>query len=106
MLGLTDKWLSKMGFHPRNGAADGYPYDLDGSLRHVRLKTGVDKWPIHFGGDFAKLGAVSGILPLMDNEVLSTAYGKVPYGPIMSQYPDNLQWQMLIPGLNKLQPQY
>lgn len=106
MLGLTDKWLAKMGFHPRNGASDGYPFDLDGSLRFVRLRTGIDIYPQHPRDDFVKLGMVSGFLPEMDNAILSMAFGQVPYGPIMSQIPDNLQWQITIPGLNKYQPQY
>lgn len=106
MLGLTDRWLSKMGFHPRNGASDGYPYDLDGSLRFVRPRMGIDRYPTHSNIDnFAQLGMVSGFLPFMDSIIYAQAYGKVPYGPVMSQYPDNLQWQITIPGLNKYQPQ-
>lgn len=107
MLGLTDKWLAKMGFHPRSGASDGYPFDLDGSLRYVRPRTGIDLYPTHSNIDnFAKIGFVSGFLPLMDAAVRSMAFGAVPYGPIMSQLPENLQWQIEIPGLNKYQPQY
>jgi hypothetical protein len=106
MLGLTDKWLAKAGFHPRNGCSDGYPFDLDASLRYVRPRTGIDLYPTHSNVDnFAKLGAVSGFLPEMDNLILGMAFGAIPYGPIMSQWPENLQWQMMIPGLNKYQPQ-
>ena len=106
MLGLTDKWLAKMGFHPRNGAADGYPFDLDGSLRFVRPKTGIDKWPTHSNIDnFAKLGLVSGFLPQLNGLVWAQAYGAIPFGPIMSAFPENLQWQITIPALNKYQPQ-
>ena len=107
MLGLTDKWLAKMGFHPRSGASDGYPFDLDGSLRFVRPRTGTEIYPTHSNYDnYAQLGQVSGLLPVMDNLILAMAFGRIPFGPIMSDLPENLQWQVMVPGLNKYQPQY
>lgn len=103
---LTDKFLSLMGFHPRNGAADGYPFDLDASLRFVRFKTGIDSFPSHNNaGSFAKLGCVSGILNQFDVRIWGQGYGKNPSGPIVSALPQNLQWQVTVPGLNKQMPQ-
>lgn len=96
-----------MEFHPRNGASDGYLFDLDGSERHVRPRTGVDKFPEQENfGAFAQLGSMNALLPLYNMFVWAQAFGKVASGPIASAWPDNLQWQITIPGLNKNQPQY
>lgn len=101
-LNVLQKMVANMGFRPRNGAADGYPYDLDGSLRYVRLATGIDIFPTHSNADnFAKLGQVSGIMPQQDMLVWGQMYAPIPYGPIMNPMPENLQWQIIIPGLNK-----
>lgn len=98
---------ANMSFRPRNGASDGYLYDLDASERHVRPLTGIDKWPSHNNaGSFAKLGCINPILPLVGGFAFGQAYAKIPFGPIMSTFPDNLQWQITIPGLNKYLPQY
>ena len=106
-MSLTAAFLSKMGFKPRNGAADAYPFDLDGSMRFVRPKTGIDFYPSHINADsFAKLGLVSGFLPQQDIRVWSQGFGKMPSGPIVSALPENLQWQITVPGLNKQLPQY
>lgn len=103
---FTEKFLSLMGFMPRNGAADGYPFDLDGSLRTVRPKTGKDYWPTHSNADnFQQLGAVSGFMPLQDAMVFAMGYGKMPSGPIVSALPENLAWQITVPGLTKMLPQ-
>lgn len=104
--GFTDNFLAKMGFIPRNGAADGYPFDLDASTRHVRLATGNDYWPTHSNKDnFAKLGLVNGNLRQFDSRVWAQGWGAAPMGPIVSNLPENLQWQMMIPGLTKQLPQ-
>lgn len=104
-MGFTDKFLSKMGFHPRNGAADGYPFDFDGSLRHVRPRTGIDYYPSHSNRDnFAKLGLVSGFMPLMDAFKYSTMVAPIGYGPSLNPAPANLQWQIIVPGLDKQMP--
>lgn len=106
-MAFTDKMLSMMGFHPRNGASDGYPFDLDASLRYVRPKTGLDIFPQpNNWNSFDKLGCVSGLLPQMDGRIWAQAYGARPFGPIASNLPENLQWQINIPGLNKQLPQY
>lgn len=103
---LTDRMLELAGFKPRNGAADGYPFDLDGSLRHVRLRTGLDIFPQPNNcNSFAKLGLVNGNMPQQDARVWSQGYGATPFGPIMSPPPVNLQWQITQPGLNKQLPQ-
>lgn len=103
---LADAFMRLMGHHSRAGAVDGYPFDLDASLRYVRPKTGVDYYPTHSNRDnFAKLGLVGGFLPQMDNRVWAQGYGKNPSGPIVSALPENLQWQITIPGLNKQMPQ-
>ena len=92
----------KLAFVPRSGCADHYPYDLDGSERHTRPSTGVDFWPAHDNrNNFAKLGQVSGLMPEQDALVWGTGYGKNPSGPIVSELPLNLQWQVTVPGLNK-----
>jgi hypothetical protein len=39
-----------------------------------------------------------------DAMVWGMAYGRDPYGPIMSALPVNLQWQMTVPGLTKQLP--
>ena len=97
---------AKAAHHPRNGAADGYPFDLDASMRFVRPKTGIDVFPSHNNaGSFAKLGQVSGFLPQMDGRVWAQGYGKMPSGPIVSSIPANLQWQINVPGLTKYLPQ-
>ena len=105
MNGFTDKFLSMMGHHPRNGAADGYPFDFDASLRHVRPPTGYDYFPTHSNADnFQKLGLVSGFLNQMDQLVFNQSYGKLASGPIVSTLPENLQWQINIQGLDKQMP--
>jgi len=96
----------KAAHKPRNGAADGYLFDLDASQRFVRLRTGIDVFPSHNNaGSFAKLGQISGFLPQMDSTIWAQSYGKMPSGPIVSAIPANLQWQITIPGLNKYSPQ-
>lgn len=106
-MGIASGLLAKMGFKPRNGAADAYPYDLDGSLRFVRPKTGIDFYPSHSNADnFQKLGAVSGLMPQQDIRIWSQGFGKMPSGPIVSALPENLQWQITVPGLTKQLPQY
>lgn len=87
---------------PRNGHGDGYPFDLDASERLTRFKTGIDFWPTHSNTDnFAKIGLYEGLMPQQDVLVWAQGYGKDPSGPIMSELPINLTWQMTIPGLNK-----
>jgi len=87
---------------PRSGAVDGYQYDLDGSLRYDRFKTGIDKFP-WVGGDgtIAFIGAVNGLLPQNDVLVWAQATGKMPSGPGSTTEPINLQWQITVPGLYK-----
>ncbi len=97
--------VNRMTFKPRNGAADGYLFDLDGGERFTRPKTGTDIFPIQDNATvFQKLGNVNPVLPLFNWFVWGQGYGKVPFGPIMSAIPDNLQWQILVPGLNKQMP--
>lgn len=79
-----------------------YPLHLDGSLKYTRFKTGYDFWPAHDNADnFAKLGCVDGFMPLQDALVWSQGYGQPAFGPIASELPLNLNWQITIPGLNK-----
>ena len=94
--------LQTMTFQPRNGTSDGYLFDLDGSERFVRPKTGADVFPIQNNGtDFAKLGSLNAVYALMNWFTWGQAYGAIPSGPIMSAIPDNLQWQITVPGLTK-----
>lgn len=98
---------AKATFQARSGAADGYPYDLDGALRFVRPRTGIDVFPSHNNaGSMAQLGQVSGLLPMQDARVWAQGFGRMPSGPIVSAIPDNLQWQISVPGLTKYMPQY
>ncbi len=104
---LRQRFLNAMGFKPRNGAADGYQFDLDGSERFVRPRHGIDIFPTQTNvTDFAKIGCMNAVYPLQNSFVWAQAYGKIPFGPIMSVIPDNLQWQVVIAGLNKQNPQY
>lgn len=88
---------------PRSGKADGYPYDLDGSLRNCRFATGVDTFP-WIGGDgtVAQIGSVSGFFPQQDMTIWYQMMGKMPFGPGVTTTPINLQWQMTVPGLSKV----
>ncbi len=81
---------------------DNYPTDLDGSLRYVRLATGIDYFP-WIGGDgtVAQIGAVNGFMRQLDVRVWSQMTGKVPSGPFSTTSPLNLQWQVTVPGLSK-----
>jgi hypothetical protein len=96
-----------IGHKSRAGAVDNYPMDLDASLRFVRPKTGIDYFPTPNNfNNFAKLGQVSGFMPQLDGRVWGQMWGRDPFGPIVSQLPVNLQYQVNVPGLNKQQPQY
>lgn len=87
---------------PRSAAHDGYQYDLDGSLRYDRFKTGIDYFP-WVGGDgtIPQIGMVDGFLQQFDALVWSQMTGKVPSGPFATTQPINIQWQTTIPGLTK-----
>lgn len=78
--------------------ADNYPYDFDGSERQCRWPTGVDKFPVQ-----SMIGSVQGFMPQLTGFMLAQHYGKTPSGPGSTAYPLNLQWQIVIPGLNKQQ---
>jgi hypothetical protein len=94
-----------MGFKPRSGKVDHYPFDLDGSERITRLATGTWVWNDPWNGNnYAKLGSMSPLLPQMDAAVWGIAWGKDGYGPIQSALPLNLNWQITVPGLNKQLP--
>jgi len=93
-----------MTFWPVHGhnRQDRYPLDLDGAEKFTRPKTGFDYWPSHSNKDnFQKLGMVSGFCPEFDTRIWSGMFGHMPYGPIVSALPVNLQWQITVPGLNK-----
>jgi len=98
----------------------GYPFDYDASLRYTRPKTGLDYFPEPSNySAFQKAGlymnggmGVSGLFAEQDPLVWAQGYGKDPFGPIVSAYPDlaNNQgfatsasfWtQVMIPGLSK-----
>lgn len=88
-----------MMWKPRiHSSADHYPYDFDGSERQTRFPTGVDKFPVQ-----SMIGCVSGFMPQLTRFMLAQHYAKVPSGPGSTAYPLNLQWQIVIPGLNKQQ---
>lgn len=102
----------KVGHKSRSGAVDGYPYDLDASLRYTRFKTGIDRFPIQDNGTvWTQLGrmnggeGVSGLLPQQDHLVWAQGYGRYPSGPIVSALPENLNWQITVPGLSKMDGQ-
>lgn len=101
---LGRKIMAAMAFQARSGCSDGYLFDLDGSDRFTRPRTGIDQFPTHGAGDFAKLGSLNALAPLNNAFVYGQMYGKIPYGPIMSAIPDNLQWQITLPGLTKYMP--
>jgi len=97
--------LGLMSFIPRSNCRDNYPYDLDGSERITRQKTGQDVYFVPWNGNnFQQLGCVSGLLPQLDSFVWGQAFGKIPSGPIVSALPVNLQWQINIPGMSKYLP--
>lgn len=90
----------------RAGKVDAYPFDFDASERWTRPKTGADIFPQPNNfNSFAHLGSMPVTLPLQDAFVYGQAYGRDPYGPIVSALPVNLQWQITVPGLNKMMPQ-
>lgn len=92
----------KLGHVSRAGAGDHYPFDYDASLRYTRQKTGYDFFPVLDNAHtFQQLGCVSGLMPEQDILVWAQGYAKDPFGPIVSQLPANLQWQITIPGLSK-----
>lgn len=76
-----------------------YPFDLDASERQQRFKTGEDIFPYP-----PLIGLVSGFLPLMDWRIWGQGYGKPGFGPTSETqpFPLNLQWQINIPGLSKM----
>lgn len=83
-------------------SANGYPLDLDASLRYTRPKTGIDRYPFVGGdGTVSQIGWVSGFMPQMDARVWFQASGRIPTGPGSTTYPVNLTWQMTPPGLGK-----
>lgn len=107
MFDAISRLFDKAAHKSRSGQADGYPFDFDASLRFVRLATGIDFWPTHSNYDnYQQLGCVSGFMPQQDATVWATMFGKDPFGPIASALPENLQYQITIPGLNKQMPQY
>jgi hypothetical protein len=84
-------------FRPRNGASDGYQFDLDASERFTRFGGGSAVHPYP-----PIIGMLSGMLPLYDNVVRFEAFAKNPAGPGSTTYPLNFQWQVTIPGLTKM----
>jgi hypothetical protein len=84
-------------FKPRSGARDGYPFDLDASLRYTRFGTGTAIHPFP-----PVIGMVSGILPLFDDWTMREAIARPAYGPGSTTVPLNLQWQATVPGLTKM----
>lgn len=88
---------------PRSGSCDGYQYDLDGSLRYDRFKTGIDKFP-WIGGDgrIPQIGYVSGLMAMNDVSVWAQMTGKRAFGPFSTTQPLNLQYQVTVPGLYKM----
>ncbi len=74
-----------------------YPYDLDGSLRYTRFKTGIDNFPYP-----SIIGAVSGFYPEQDFTVWRGMFGRMPFGPGTTTLPLNLQMQITVPGLTKM----
>lgn len=74
----------------------GYPFDLNGSLRYTRPKTGIDYFPSP-----SVIGMVSGLCPQQNAFVWEQAFGKKPSGPNVNEIPVNLQWQTIVPGLTK-----
>jgi hypothetical protein len=112
-VGVLNFLFAKMTSQPRNAVDPAhYPYDLDGSLRFTRPRTGVDFWPTHSNRDnFQQLGDVAGLMAQQDALVWAQGYGRAPSGPLVTPLgewlpstvtePANLQWQITIPGLNK-----
>jgi len=86
-----------MMWKPRSGCADSYPLDLDGAERQVRFRTGVSPRPYP-----PIIGCVSGFLPQMNPAVWAGMYFKEPWGPGVTTVPVNLQWQITVPGLQKV----
>lgn len=94
-----------IGHKSRAGKVDAYPFDYDASERFTRPKTGADRFPQpNNHNSMAQLGNMSPMLRLFDTSVLGMAYGRDPYGPIVSALPVNLQWQIVVPGMSKQLP--
>lgn len=87
-----------MFWKPRSGenCGNGYQFDLDGSLRYGRPKTGYDYFPYP-----PISGTISGILPIFNPAVWAGLYAPQPFGPGVGPSPVNLQWQVTINGLSK-----
>lgn len=80
-------------WRPRSG--NGSPFDLDGSERFTRPKTGIDYFPYP-----PIVGMISGLMPQMDLFVWGQMYGKKAYGPGTMPIV-NIGYQASIPGLTK-----
>lgn len=100
MFDFTRKARNNAGWWPRPpDAVSHYRPDLDAAERHTRPATGYDTFPHP-----PLTGALSGFLPSYDSFMFGGNYGKSPFGPGPGSQapPVNLQWQMIIPGLQKI----
>jgi hypothetical protein len=97
---FTRKMRKQAGWWPRPAdPVSHYALDLDASERHTRFGGGSDMFPHP-----PLTGALSGFLPMYDTTVWGMGYGKAPSGPGPGSQPPpvNLQWQMIIPGMQKV----
>lgn len=99
MVDFTRKARQQAGFWPRPPTASGYVLDLDAAERHTRYGPGSDIFPHP-----PLTAALSGFLPMYDAFTYGGNYGKLPSGPGPGSQPPpvNLQWQMIIPGMQKV----
>lgn len=103
MLGLRFSTHNFIG--PRK-SADGYPLDLDGSLRYVRPHT-IDNFPYPTTGPLSGMNGrvvdyISGILP-QANAFFFSHYNtaRTPYGPNINDVPSYADFQIAVLGLTK-----
>lgn len=84
----------------------GYPFDLDGSERHIRPATGWTLWPdpaTYPNGN--GIGLVSAILRQFDAAVYQQMIARIPAGPLINAVPFNpMQYigQVVFPQLPEI----
>src|ERR1700733_13202542 len=95
------KLFPSMTFVPQILAHD-YRIDLNAGLNYTTPKFGIDHWPSHSNTDnFAQIGYLSPVNPMMNDFVWAQMYGKDPYGPIMNPLPPSINSNITIPRLVK-----
>lgn len=80
---------------------NGYPLDLHPSLRYARPPDGVSYRPTPGLYTGQPVGAIQFGFPMQDAFIFRHSFAASASGPNINQVPVNLQYQQIIPGLNK-----